>query len=110
MLILDPEVLLLDEPTSGLDPRSQSQVIDLLIEWSGTKTIVTATHDLDIVEDIAERCCIFENGRLAADGSPATMLRDLRLLERTSLVHAHCHAHAPGEVHAHPHRHRSHEH
>jgi cobalt/nickel transport system ATP-binding protein len=110
VLVLDPEVLLLDEPTGGLDPRSQSQIIDLLIEWGGAKTIITATHDLDIVEDIADRCCIFESGRLAADGAPEALLRDLALLERTSLVHAHRHRHAPGELHAHPHRHRTHHH
>ena len=33
VLVLDPEVLLLDEPTAALDPRSQSQIIDLLIGW-----------------------------------------------------------------------------
>src|SRR5262249_19838062 len=34
VLVLEPEVLLLDEPTSALDPKSQSQVIDFLTEWS----------------------------------------------------------------------------
>lgn len=111
VLILDPEVLLLDEPTSMLDPKSQSQIIDFLIEWSGgVKTVITATHDLDIVEDIADHCYIFQNGRIAAQGPPAEILRDESLLRRTSLIHAHRHAHAAGEIHAHPHRHRSHEH
>ena len=37
--MLDPEVLLLDEPAAALDPRSQSQIIDLLIGWGkGTGT------------------------------------------------------------------------
>jgi len=56
VLVLDPEVLLLDEPTSTLDPKSQSQVIDLIQQWKGTsKTVITATHQLEIVEDIADR-------------------------------------------------------
>ena len=47
VLVLDPEVLLLDEPAAALDPRSQSQIIDLLIGWGdGSKTVITATHDL----------------------------------------------------------------
>ncbi len=110
VLVYEPDVLLLDEPTAGLDPRSQSQIIDQIVEWGGTKTIVTATHDLDVVEDIADRCCVIEDGRLAAEGAPAAILGDLELLQRTSLVHAHRHAHAPGELHAHPHRHRGHHH
>src|SRR5262249_768031 len=55
VLALDPEVLLLDEPAAALDPKSHSQIIDLLISWGGgIKTVVTATHDLDSVEDIAD--------------------------------------------------------
>ena len=49
VLVMDPDVLLLDEPTATLDPRSQSQVIDLLVEWGGgRKTVVVATHDLGL--------------------------------------------------------------
>lgn len=111
VLILDPEVLLLDEPTSTLDPKSQSQIIDFLIEWGGgAKTVVTATHDLDIVEDIADRCYIFQSGGIAAEGPPDEILRDVSLLERTRLIHAHRHAHAAGDIHSHPHRHGRHEH
>ena len=63
VLVLDPEVLLLDEPTAMLDPRSQSQLIDLIQNWKGsTKTIVTATHQLEIVEDIAEQIVVLEQG------------------------------------------------
>src|SRR5207253_2403456 len=49
VLVLDPEVLLLDEPTAALDPRSQSQLIDLLARWGGTRTLVAATQDLTLV-------------------------------------------------------------
>jgi cobalt/nickel transport system ATP-binding protein len=111
VLILDPEVLLMDEPTAALDPKSQSMVVDFLIGWSGgAKTVVTTTHDLDIVEEIADHSFVFQGGRVVAEGLPFTMLRDAALLERTNLIHAHRHAHAAGEVHAHPHLHLSHEH
>jgi cobalt/nickel transport system ATP-binding protein len=107
VLILDPAVLLLDEPTMGLDPRSQSQIIDLLVGWGGgAKTIVSATHDLGIVADIADRCIILQDGKVVAEGTPAAILRDTDLLARTSLIHSHRHRHASGEVHAHPHVHR----
>jgi cobalt/nickel transport system ATP-binding protein len=106
VLILDPQVLLLDEPTAALDPRSQSQTIDLLAGWKDSgRTVVSATHDLDSVEEIADACFVFQAGRLVAQGPPAAVLGDDDLLRRTGLLHAHRHAHASGEVHSHPHRH-----
>ncbi|MGH9762828.1 MAG: energy-coupling factor ABC transporter ATP-binding protein [Blastocatellia bacterium] len=111
VLILDPEVLLLDEPTAALDPKSQSQIIDLLVGWAGgAKTVITATHDLDIVEDISDRCYIFQTGRIVAEGRPEQILADEALLRSTRLIHAHRHIHPTGEVHSHPHLHHDHEH
>jgi len=107
VLVLDPAVLLLDEPTASLDPRSQSQIIDLLVEWGGgAKTVIVATHDLADLEDIADRCCVLDSGRLVAERAPADVLRDRDLLERANLVHAHRHRHASGVMHSHPHEHR----
>ncbi len=106
VLILDPEVLLLDEPTAALDPKSESQMIDFLVSCSGgRKTVVTATHDLDLIEDIADTCHVFQRGRIVAAGTPAEILDDHALLLRTNLIHAHRHAHGSGELHSHPHRH-----
>jgi len=107
VLVLDPEVLLLDEPTAALDPRSQSQIIDLLIGWGdGAKTVVTATHDLGLVEDIADYCFLLQQGKLVAEGLPDALLRDQGLLERVNLVHAHRHRHGDGGLtHSHPHTH-----
>lgn len=106
VLVLDPEVLLLDEPTAALDPRSQSQVIDLLIGWTGTgKTVITATHDLGVVEDTSDYCYILEKGKVAAQGKPGAVLADSELLARANLIHAHRHRHAGAGTHSHPHIH-----
>jgi len=111
VLILDPEVLLLDEPTAALDPKSQSRVVDFLVGWAGeAKTVITATHDLDIVEDIADYCYVFQNGRVAGQGTPREILSNTELLESTNLIHAHRHSHLNGETHSHPHFHHSHTH
>jgi cobalt/nickel transport system ATP-binding protein len=112
VLVLDPEVLLLDEPTAALDPRSQSQIIDLLIGWGdGKKTVITATHDLGLVEDIADDCFLLQNGTLVAHGAPAGILENESLLRGSNLIHEHRHAH-PGlgieaGIHTHPHTHRT---
>lgn len=111
VLVLDPDVLLLDEPTAGLDPSAQSHVIDWLVGWKGAKTVVTATHDLAIVEDIADRCCVLENGRLAASGTPHEILSDEALLRRTHLIYTHRHRHPGASLgHAHPHVLHGHHH
>jgi cobalt/nickel transport system ATP-binding protein len=109
-LALDPEVLLLDEPTAALDPQSRSRMIDFLVECAGVKTIITATHDLDIVADIADRCFVLAQGRLVAEGSPGEILNEEALLRQAHLIHAHRHRHADGVVHSHPHRHQFHSH
>lgn len=106
VLITDPEVLLLDEPLGGLDPKSQSQIIDLLVGWrGGRKTVITATHDLGLVTDIADDAYVLHQGTLIAQGAPADILADMALLTRARLVHAHRHVHADGSVHSHPHIH-----
>jgi cobalt/nickel transport system ATP-binding protein len=108
VLVLDPEVLLLDEPTAALDPRSQSQIIDLLIGWGdGRKTVITATHDLGLVEDIADDCFLLQGGKVVAHGPPAGILGDEALLRSSNLIHEHRHAHPALGIHTHPHTHRT---
>lgn len=110
VLVMKAEVLLLDEPTASLDPRSQSRMIDFLAEAEGTRTVVAATQDLGILEDVADRCLVLDGGRAVAEGPPASILANEELLRRTGLLHAHRHTHASGLVHSHPHRHPSHDH
>ena len=106
VLILEPEVLLLDEPTASLDPESESRLIETLIDWRGSeRTLVMATHDLDIVEDVADICVVMQHGQVVAQGTPGEILADQGLLNRTGLVHAHRHGHGHGGAHAHAHLH-----
>jgi len=78
----------------------------LLIGWGdGRKTVITATHDLGLVEDIADYCFVLQSGKIAAEGSPGMVLHDTTLLAKANLVHAH--RHSRWDVHAHPHRHET---
>jgi len=100
VLILDPKVILLDEPCAALDPRSQMQIIDFLAEWGNkSKTIVTATHDLHTLEDIADKCVVFEQGKIIAAGAPHDILHDHELLKRSNLMHSHRRQSVAGHVH-----------
>ncbi len=103
VLIIQPEVLLLDEPVSGLDPASQSQMIDLLSSWTdGSRTVITATHELAAIENIADRCYLLDRGTVVGEGNPLAILHDAALLERTSLIRPHRHTHDPGSLKSHP--------
>jgi cobalt/nickel transport system ATP-binding protein len=104
VLSLRPQVILLDEPTASLDPRTKWRLVDLVARLAAAgRTLVTATHELDIVPIIADRVVVLgENRRVLADGSPASVLADRDLLVRANLIHEHLHEHA-GVAHSHPH-------
>lgn len=106
ILSLHPEVWLLDEPTAGLDPRTESWFLDFICQLNEVgHTVITATHDLDAVDLIADRIYVLsEENRLIAQGTRQEILSDRELLLRCNLTHEHRHRHERLE-HAHPHRH-----
>lgn len=108
-LAVDPEVLLLDEPTAGLDPQTARHIIDIIIEANARgKTIITATHDLHIVEEIADTIYIMSNEKkIAKSGATQVLLADLDLLKTHNLMHVHRHKHKD-EAHIHSHQHLDH--
>lgn len=95
VLVINPDVLLLDEPTAGLDPRSQGWLVDLLVRLhAGGKTLITATHDLNLVPDLADRVLVFnEQHRVEAEGSTQSILANADLLVRVNLIQANWHRH-----------------
>ncbi len=71
MLLHGPEVILLDEPTLGLDVVAKRQMIEFLkkINRENGVTIVVTSHDMDDLEEMAERILMISNGKIAFDGS-----------------------------------------
>ena len=67
-----PQILLCDEPTGNLDQRISIEIVRLLerINRTGT-TIVMATHDHDIVNDLRRRVIQLDDGRLVRDEQDA---------------------------------------
>jgi cobalt/nickel transport system ATP-binding protein len=108
VLSLRPDVILLDEPTAALDPRTKSVLVDLIGRLGRAgRTIITATHELEIVPGISDRVVVLgENRRVLTDGTPATVLADRALLLQANLIHEHLHGHLEGEAvieHSHDH-------
>jgi len=83
VIAMNPDILIMDEPASNLDPRSRRQLINLLKGFEHTKII--ASHDLDLILDVCERCIIIKDGKIVADGYTPNILSDKRLLEENSL-------------------------
>ncbi len=98
VLTANPEVLFLDEPTNGLDPRTQFWLVEFISSLqSAGKTIITATHDLSIVEEIAQRVIVLrENHTIAADSSAYEILKNRDLLLDVNLIHKRSHFHIGG--------------
>lgn len=102
-LVLNPQVLILDEPTNGLDPKTQRWLVELLVELNRQgRTIITATHNLDLAHAISKRALILsEDHRLVYDGPSHTALADRQLLMSVNLIDEYCHVHGDG---SHTHR------
>jgi cobalt/nickel transport system ATP-binding protein len=97
VLVMNPEVLLIDEPTAALDPRTQQWLIELIVELNEAgKTIVLATHDLETIDVLSDRCVVFgEDHRFVGCGTPIEVLRDRDLLLSVNLIHQRTHLHHP---------------
>ncbi len=106
VLSINPDILLLDEPTNGLDPRTQRWLVELLLELRKSgKTIIIATHDLGIVEEVSEHAVVFsEDHRIVANGETQAILNDTALLMKVNLIHEHSHKHKE-TIHKHKHAH-----
>ena len=106
VLVNNPDVLLLDEPSAGLDPRTQLWLVELLQELGQAgKTVITATHDLEIIDQISKRAIVMgEDHKVKEDGDADKVLNDYELLLGANLIHEHTHFHGK-LVHEHAHDH-----
>jgi cobalt/nickel transport system ATP-binding protein len=88
VLVMNPDVLILDEPTNGLDPRTQAWLVGLLVTLNQAgKTILTTTHNLELVQKLSDRAILFsEDHRIVADRPTEVMIRDGALLREVNLV------------------------
>lgn len=77
-LILAPAVLFLDEPTTGLDPRGRNEVWDAIraLVRDGT-TVLLTTQYLDEADQLSDRICVIDLGRVIANGTPIELKSSL---------------------------------
>ena len=85
ILALDRPFLFLDEPTAGLDPATREGVVCLLSRERERRGIAVVTHDLELVDRVAERMVVLSDGAVIADGDTRGLLSDVPFLERVGL-------------------------
>jgi len=81
---LRPQIILLDEPTSGVSTADKTAIMETLVSASrriGVQAIIQVEHDMDIVFGYSDRIIALHEGRVLADGPPATIEADWRIVD-----------------------------
>lgn len=75
-LAQQPEILLMDEPTAHLDIKRQIAVMELITELNRSErlTVITISHDLNLIARYVEYVFLIKRGRIIAEGKPSTAL------------------------------------
>jgi ABC-2 type transport system ATP-binding protein len=100
----DPELVLLDEPFAGLDPLAAEGVLRAILGEvrTGRRTVLCATHDLDVAARIADDVLILHEGRIARQGALEDVMDGASGRAPARLRHAMAAAGSPGrsEIHS----------
>jgi branched-chain amino acid transport system ATP-binding protein len=82
-LATDPKLVLLDEPTAGMNPQETAAFTDFVRRMRDEKglTVLLIEHDMKVVMGVSERITVLEYGAKIAEGTPAEVQADERVIE-----------------------------
>ncbi len=82
-LATDPKLLLLDEPTAGMNPQETADFTAFVRRARDEKalTVLLIEHDMKVVMGVSERITVLEYGAKIAEGSPAEIQSNERVIE-----------------------------
>ncbi len=82
-LASDPKLLLLDEPTAGMNPQESARLTRFMQRLRDERglTILLIEHDMRVVMDVSERITVLDHGEKIAEGDPASVRRNPRVVE-----------------------------
>lgn len=76
-LAVKPKLMLFDEPTSALDPELRQEVLRVMRALAEEgMTMIVVTHEMAFARQVGTRLIFMEDGKIAVDGDPATLLAD----------------------------------
>lgn len=81
-LMLNPDLIMLDEPMAGVNPALKQSLLDHIrdIREEGT-TVMFVEHDMDMVRDVSDWVVVMAQGSIISEGTPATVMRDQRVID-----------------------------
>jgi cobalt/nickel transport system ATP-binding protein len=87
VLAMRPRILLLDEPTVNLDPRNRLELANLLCSLHNRRemTLITASHDVNFLPEIADRAYILNKGHVTSEGPLWEVFSNSRLMSEANL-------------------------
>jgi branched-chain amino acid transport system ATP-binding protein len=81
-LALEPKVLLLDEPAAGFNPQEKVELGNLLLKIRDNgNAVLLIEHDMSLVMKISDRVTVLDFGQKIAEGKPAEIQRDQRVID-----------------------------
>jgi len=87
VIAMEPKVLILDEPTAGLDPKGRDEILAKIknLHYSYGMTIILVSHSMEDVARLAQRVIVMNSGKVALDGKPEQVFKEVELLEEIGL-------------------------
>jgi branched-chain amino acid transport system ATP-binding protein len=80
-LATEPRLLCLDEPTAGMSAAETRETIELVRRIASNLTILIVEHDMQVVMELAQRITVFHFGNVLAEGTPAQIQQNPKVLE-----------------------------
>ena len=80
-LATEPQLLCLDEPTAGMSSAETRDIVGLVRRIDENLTILIVEHDMQVVMELADRITVLHYGAILAEGTPAEIQRNSRVLE-----------------------------
>ncbi|MCF0148910.1 MAG: energy-coupling factor transporter ATPase [Clostridium sp.] len=88
VIAMEPKILILDEPTAGLDPKGRDDILEQIkkLHTEYKMTIILVSHSMEDVGKLAERIIVMNSGKVALEGTPARVFKEIDTLESIGLA------------------------